>query len=650
MKPFINTAVIGNGRILAALGSQGELHRLFWPNIDSAQHINNTWPALLSPNFGDKAVRFAVNEGWAHSQEYVSDSNILKTESWAEDKNLHITMLDFIVPDQDILVRYYKMKNTSIYPLPLVFLYFASLYLDESRLYNSNCFDLEHDTLLHYRRDTWFAVAGNLVPTAFQCGCGGEDSLYGNLNGNSIALSPDGCQAWDLGMIEPGQDKIVAIFLAAGRTREQVQENVFYARRHGWDGLLKETTSFWEAYLKKGCLPVGAGRDVEQLFKHSVIVSKLLMNRETGGIIAAPEFDESYSHSGGYAYCWARDGAFIAHAMLKAGYPEYARDFYRWAADHQDPGGGWPQRQYTSGDLAPGWGYQIDETGTVLWGISEYFEATSDSDFVEEIWPAVNKAAEFLMNSLDGNAGLPQLSYDLWEERFGEHAYSSAAVYAGLRGAGRMAGVLGQPELAVKWRETAVGLRKKILEYFWDPGLNMFIRSAWVAVERHEFDNREGVGDRVRKVTGPKGNVSYQVFGDGSPDASLLGLTVPFGVIPPNDIRILGTVRHLVRTLTNPNTGGIKRYNQDCYIGGNPWLVTTLWLGMFEAACGNWNRAAGYLKWALDKRTPLGFLPEQIDRVTGNTAWVVPLAWSHAMYLMLVRMLSEAKKLDKISE
>ncbi len=645
MKPFIYSATIGNGRILATLGSDGELHRLYWPHIDMSQHINMTWAALLSPALGDRAIRLSDGETWTHTQEYVNDTNIVKTECCEKYGRFHINALDFVAPERDILVRCFEITNTTDKPVPAALLYYSSLYIDESRLYNANYYEHETDTLFHHRRDVWMAVAGERVPNGYQSGIGGDDALYGNLNGNRISMTPDACQAWDLGSLQPGESRAAAVFIAGGSSREQAQENVFYARKRGWDGLLKETEVFWETYLGRAYLPRGAAEDVRRLFRRSVMVCKLLMNRESGGIIAAPEFDESCTSCGGYAFCWPRDATIIAQAMLKAGYPEYARDFYRWAAKYQDPDGGWPQRQYTNGQLAPRWGYQIDETGTVLWGMSRYYQETWDTDFLEEVWPAAEKAAEFLMRFLDVDTGLPGMSWDLWEERFGEHAYSCAAVYAGLKAAGLMAKALRYSDQALRWLEASMAVREKIIEYFWDAGLDRFIRTGWVYANRNVYEERRLAGRPVREVSGPRGYITHEVFGDDTADASLLGLTFPFGVIAPDDPRMQKTVRHLVDILANPGTGGIGRYQRDAYIGGNPWVVTTLWLGLFEGAAGNWDSAAGYLRWALEHQTELGLLPEQVDCRNGRPAWVVPLAWSHAMYLLLVNMMSEAGEL-----
>ncbi|MFP3074321.1 MAG: glycoside hydrolase family 15 protein, partial [Caldivirga sp.] len=49
---------------------------------------------------------------------------------------------------------------------------------------------------------------------------------------------------------------------------------------------------------------------------------------------------------------------------------------------------------------------------------------------------------------------------------------------------------------------------------------------------------------------------------------------------------------------------------------------------------GNVDRARELLKWTLDHSTSTGMLPEQVDKDTGRPISAIPLAWSHAMYIM----------------
>lgn len=88
-------------------------------------------------------------------------------------------------------------------------------------------------------------------------------------------------------------------------------------------------------------------------------------------------------------------------------------------------------------------GIQIDETGSILFGMWKHFLYTKNVSFLEKVWPSVLKAAAFLEKFIDSDTGLPLPSFDLWEERMGEHTYSTAAVIAGFYAAASIAGYLG---------------------------------------------------------------------------------------------------------------------------------------------------------------------------------------------------------------
>ena len=117
-------------------------------------------------------------------------------------------------------------------------------------------------------------------------------------------------------------------------------------------------------------------------------------------------------------------------------------------------------------------------------------------------------------------------------------------------------------------------------------------------------------------------------------DVSLLGLAEPFGIVAPDDPRMVATVDAVEQALRTSD-GGVLRYEDDAYMGGNPWVLATLWLAMARRAAGEGDAdLAGALAWTADRRTATHLLPEQVDEATGAPRWVVPLTWSHAMVLL----------------
>ena len=197
-----------------------------------------------------------------------------------------------------------------------------------------------------------------------------------------------------------------------------------------------------------GAVQINTGiPEVDRLYKRSLLVFSLMTNKRTGALLAAPEVDEQFTRCGRYAYCWGRDAAFITAALDCCGLTDAAEGFYYWAAGVQDEDGSWQQRFYMDGNLAPSWGLQIDEGGSIIWGILQHYNVTKSMDFLSRLWPCVNKGVDFLVRYTDNETGLPWLSFDLWEERLGEHAYSSAAVCAGIEAGARIASVWQTPVL-----------------------------------------------------------------------------------------------------------------------------------------------------------------------------------------------------------
>ena len=65
-------------------------------------------------------------------------------------------------------------------------------------------------------------------------------------------------------------------------------------------------------------------------------------------------------------------------------------------------------------------------------------------------------------------------------------------------------------------------------------------------------------------------------------------------------------------------------------------MLAALWLGLWHRQVGDDAGHERALAYALRAQTKLGLLPEQVTD-DGEPAWVVPLAWSHAMLLLAAR-------------
>ncbi len=668
-KPYINKLVAGNSGMLACIDQNGELVRLYWPDIDFQQHIDRLLVGIACPELwqgaswlcgedgtegqghcpafvaeGQKAIPAPNPVEWHIGQYYVQDTNVAVTEFFNENAGLKIRQFDFALSEADVFTRYYEIENTNASPLTIGLTVYSASVSTESDTAGI-IFAQDPPALIHYRHGYYYGLTSGTQTAQYQLGGNSlENARQGSLRGNdTIGMMKDGALSWQPQKLEAGGTACFALRICFAHALKELKKLLRMTLDSDPLIDLKNTESYWTAYVKSA-RQIHTGRtEIDELYKRSLLVFALMGNKRTGALLAAPEIDEGFTRCGRYAYCWGRDAAFITGALDKCGLSGQAEAFYRWAATVQDENGGWQQRYYTDGSLAPSWGLQIDEGSSVIWGILQHYKAAGDKEFLRDMWPAVRKGVEFLLSYMDAETGLPWLSFDLWEERLGEHAYSSAAVCAGIEAGAGIADILGEfPLLSERWRESASKLRSAILNNFWKPEWNRFVRSVRVKLNGWGEEHTDA---KVWLKLNELGITRDYSLIDGIIDISLLGLSVPFGIYAPDDPHMTSTAEAVERQLTVGKTGGLMRYEYDGYIGGNPWILTTLWAALYHIETGSYGKAKEYLEWAVKGATGQGLLPEQIDRENGRPAWVVPLTWSHAMFILVLDGLVKAGEL-----
>lgn len=635
-KSYYNNAITGNSAMLAALSDKSELLRLYWPNIDYLQQLDKFLCGIYIKNENSSTV-WLNDHRCEHSQEYIPETNIIKSTITNYFDGYKITLLDFVHPELDVLVRKFEIRNVSERPIELGLVSFSASTSSDPDV-SCSLFDFTNEALIHYKNNNYLSIYSDIPVSGFQIGNNAHDAavnkyLFGK---DHIGMMKDAAVSWELGCLQENEIKHFNLYICASETLKGCKTLIKQIKSIGSERLFDETRNYWKEFLEKTNKLSTGNSILDDLYTRSLLVFKLMYDKKSGGLMAAPEMDEYFTKCGRYAYCWGRDAAFITGALDIAGLEECVDNFYDWAARVQEGDGCWQQRYYMNGNLGPCWGLQIDETGTLLWGMLSHYKYTKNSRFLEAVWSSVEAGAGFLCGFIDEETGLPKPSFDLWEERWGEHAYSSAAVYGGLISAAEIAAILGKSdEKSRKWTLTADKIKDSILQYFWKEDFRRFIRSVRVKLNGWGAEPSQ---DTVLIDSNPMGYKRDVTLEDWIVDVSLLGLCIPFEVFAVKDQKVLDTVALVEKVLTASPVGGIKRYEHDNYIGGNPWILTTLWVALFHAKSGNYDKAKEYLFWAANGRTSLGLLPEQVNRETGKPEWVIPLTWSHAMY---VHVLSE---------
>ncbi|KPK23985.1 MAG: glycoside hydrolase family 15, partial [Desulfobacterales bacterium SG8_35_2] len=337
------------------------------------------------------------------------------------------------------------------------------------------------------------------------------------------------------------------------------------------------------------------------------------------------------------------DGALVANALDVAGYPVIAQRFYQFASRVINKEGYFLHKYNPDSTLASSWHpweengqqqlpIQEDETALVVWALWNHFVIYRDIEFVKPLYrPLIKNAAEFMCRYRDKETGLPDASYDLWEERRGMLSFTTGTVFGGLTAASLFCTVFGENDLADHYQQVASEIRDAASAFLWRPELNRFCRM----VSR---DNR--------------GNLVY----DNSCDASLWGLFA-FGLYDANDERITATMKALREKLwLKTDVGGLARYEGDNYhladsrFPGNPWFICTLWLADHLTIQArnekDLEEPLKILEWIVEHALPSGILAEQVHPVTGKPLSVSPLTWSHATFVATTRRIM--RKISRI--
>lgn len=578
MNKYFNNAIVGNSSVLGCITNKGELIRLYYPNIDYFQNIDMY-------NYGvilDGKIRW-LSDANLIAQYY--DTNILYTE--LEMEGIKVIQKDYVLPTQDVFVRklaFSKKVNLFLY---------SRLNSNINRMISGM---VVKDALIQYCQEFYMSTFANKPISNYQI----NNANFENTELNSedyIGMSSSAAIRYD------DIDEIT-LYISLEKTLKTALNVINKIKKVSENEFCIKTREYWNEYISNLSIS-DMNFDTQKekdIMIRTAFMFKLLTDKNTGGVIASPDVDETFSKCGRYGYCWPRDALFIVKAFALLGMNESVEKFYTiWAEKAQLDNGLFEQRYYVSGELAPSWGIQIDETSAMLIGINKFGKC-------RKLENVVYKATDALLNFL-GEDFLPRASYDLWEERKGIHLYSSASIYEALKAGKDMLSKINR----LKYKTIILKIEKTL------PKIKDAIKKAFVCndVLKRSLDNEQV-------------------------DISLLSVVTPFDIFDINEPFVKNMVNKVESNLKLPN-GGYMRYENDNYIGGNAWIISSLWLAMYYIKVGNKERAIELFDWVTNHADTLSFLPEQIERNGDKTAWVSQLAWSHAMYVIVRNELKEKK-------
>ena len=654
---------VGNGTLLVNFDSRYQVRDIYYPFVGMENHAQGH--VFRFGVWVDGTFRWIDDPGWVRDLRYRSDTLVTSVSLHHPELEVGIECADAVDMAVNLFVRRFDIHELSGRPREVRLFFHHDFHILENPVGDTAYYEPQRRCLIHYKGKRWFLINGakwdGPAPGAAEED-GGEapgppgmavgidqwatgvkeflgregtwkDAEDGQLQGNPIAQGSVDSTIALSAKTSPGSPAVLHYWMAVGETFDEVAGINRNVRRRGPDDFLGRTRAYWELWVDKSEWDFGEIPDeIVGCFRRSLLLLRTQIDNG-GGITAANDHDIIQFARDTYSYVWPRDGALAAYALDLSDHFQTSQAFFDFCNRVITREGYFLHKYNPDGSLASSWhpwqgrhGKQLpiqeDETGLVLWALWKHMDRFRDVEWVKHKYRGlVARAADWMVSYRDGSTGLPHPSYDLWEERYGVHAFSVAASWAGLVAASRFAYRFNEGHLAQKWKGAADAIRAAADRFLYRPELGRFARTVDV--------NGEG-----------------KVDVDPILDASLYGLWY-FGMYPPDDPRIVRTMEAVRERLwVKTDVGGLARYENDPYhqvtkeidrVPGNPWFVCTLWLAQWHIALAksaeDLQPALEILKWAAARALPSGVLAEQVHPYTNAPLSVSPLTWSHAAFV-----------------
>ncbi len=646
---YYNEAIIGNQKMIATLTAKGEIQRMYFPARDNRQYIEFFHTGVTINNSDLIYLHNDINNNYV--QYYDPDTNVLNTEITNTYFNIKIVQTDFVMLKENVLVRKYMFINEGKIDLDTKFYVHSALLTDNNNMVGSKIVD---GGMLQYAHDFSFSTfAKKYKLLSHQLNGSKETIKRGEIKDKDyIGMSNDASISFDIGLIAPNEKKEIEICILIDENKNvsDLEREIDRIKKNDLNKEYTNVKAYWRKYLKShNTLNIKEPKNsyeekIKEIYKRSILLFPLLTNQETGGIIASPEIDENRTKCGMYAYCWPRDAVFVTRALDILKMDKEAEKFYKvFCKKTQSKNGMWEQRFYTDGKLAPSWGYQVDETASVVYGVYKHYTYTKSEKFLKDTLPMCEKAIKFLKDYVKDWLGITvtinkkdvvqeemeaalkrkghkyHISYDLWEMCEGVHLYSIASIYAAFDSQLKIYKALGKNTSNFennRLKEDKVSKNSQELEKLMVQ-LKKFINLNMYDEEKKSY---------VRNAE------------DKKMDISILGAVTPFNMFKPKEKKIQNTVERINLSLRT-YTGGYQRFEQDHYMNGNPWPIANLWMTLYYIKSGEKRKAKETFDFVVKTAGKHNLLGEQIDNSTLKPNWVIGLGWSHAMFITVLEKL-----------
>ncbi len=632
---------VSNGNLLVNFDLDYHIRDIYFPRIGQENHTRGE--QFRFGIWADGQLSW-MGPDWEKVLRYRDDSLVTDVCLTNATLGLEVRCQDAIDVQLDVYLRRVEVTDLLGKERDVRLFFLHDFHLYGQAVGDTAFFDPRSSSVIHYKVNRYFLArcrtAESAVPDYYSCGRKASPAISSEIESGGSIGSPIAWGATESYVgarlsVPAGGSAVAHYWLAAGRRYADVAALNDLVLAHTPDALIERTSSYWRAWARKEVRTFGdLPSEVCDVYNRSLLILRSQIDNR-GAIIAANDSDIVRFGGDTYSYMWGRDGAFVAAALCRAGYSELCRPFFDFCKRVLAEPGYLLQHYNPDGSVASNWHswlvdgeevlpIQEDSTALLLWALWLYYECSKDLEFIRPLYETfVLRCADFLTSYRDPQTGLPEPSYDLWEERFGVHMFTVSAVIAGLRAAAKFAGVFQDAGRVKAYESVANEMAAGLSACLFDEQQQRYARSGYRRPDGYELD---------RVI-----------------DVSLLGL-VTLETFPPGDPRVAATVEAVRQQLgLQTPIGGVARYTDDNYqreedvprdVPGNPWFIATLWVADTIIAGAQTleqlHDAVPYLQWCVRNALPSGVLAEQVHPLTGAPLSVSPLTWSHSAFVWTV--------------
>ena len=646
------SVTVGNGSMLVGLDNRGQVRDLYYPYVGEANHVSGTSGSNVHRIgvFVDGEISWLDNPEWQVTIGSKEDTSIGSMHAENERLGVVLTSRDAVHNEKDIFLRHFTIENKRAETRTIKLFLAQQFRIYESRRGDTGFYDPRVNAVVHYKGEATFLINAYAGDQPFQefniglFGIEGKEGTYLDAEDGVLENNPIEHGSVDsiLGLsfkIEAGATHNAHYWIVVGKSMADAHALDKHVLEETPERLIHSTDAYWKAWLDKEqtdltILP----KELQTLYRRSLMVMRVHTDNG-GGIIASSDTDMLHHGRDTYSYVWPRDGAIIANTFDKTGYGDVARRFYQFMAKCVEPGGYLMHKYRSDGVLGSSWHpwiingeprlpIQEDETASIIFVLWQHYERYKDIEFIESMYNSfIEPAANFMCDYIESSTGLPQASFDLWEEKYGTSTYTAASTYGGLMAAAKFANVLGKDEASRTYQAIAERIKSAIEKVLYDEEVGAFVKHV-----NHTAD----------------GELEYDRVIDSS---SLHGLLY-FGVFEYDDEKITNMVKAVEDKLqVHGNSKGFVRYEGDEYYkqhdagSPNPWVICTLWVARYYMETAKSLKDLKYplelLEWTCSHATNSGALSEQMHPDTREQLSTSPLVWSHSEFVLSVQVYLE---------